>query len=189
MMEAQIEHKGRIVEILTHAFENNKSVLDIVGENKGSLLRLKYLIEYAVNVCGHYGRVMISDDQNACALVLFPDRLQMSFRYFYWNLKLLTQVIGFGNLRKVISREIRISDLHPKGEIYYLWFIGVLPDVQGKGLGSKLLVELIADAEFMERKICLETSTVKNLPWYRRYGFKAYHRLDDFGYPLYFFCC
>jgi ribosomal protein S18 acetylase RimI-like enzyme len=51
-------------------------------------------------------------------------------------------------------------------------------------LGSELMKEIITDATAMNRTICLETSTVKNILWYEKFGFKIYKELD-FGYKLY----
>ena len=66
----------------------------------------------------------------------------------------------------------------------YLWFIGVDPTNQSKGVGSQLMNEIIAEAKEHSRIICLETSTIKNIPWYEKFGFVIYHQFD-FGYELF----
>lgn len=68
----------------------------------------------------------------------------------------------------------------------YLWFIGVDPGVQNQGIGSKLLQEIIDYSNNNNRPIYLETSTVKNLPWYEKFGFEVYNE-QDLTYHLYFF--
>lgn len=83
-----------------------------------------------------------------------------------------------------MQRESKIKKVHPDGLLYYLWFIGVKPISQNKGIGSKLMNEIIAEGVNQNRTICLETSTLKNLPWYEKNGFKIYRELD-FGYTLY----
>lgn len=67
----------------------------------------------------------------------------------------------------------------------YLWFIGVNPGDQHKGIGSKLLQEIIAFADQKKLPLFLETSTLTNLPWYERFGFKIYDQLE-LSYTLYF---
>lgn len=69
--------------------------------------------------------------------------------------------------------------------MYYLWFIGVDPDFQNTGIGSILLDELVEDSKFKKRPIYLETSTLKNLPWYKKFGFNIYHEAD-LSYKLFF---
>jgi len=68
----------------------------------------------------------------------------------------------------------------------YLWFIGVDPLVQNRGIGSKMLQEIINFSNSSNRPIYLETSTVKNLPWYEKFGFEVYNE-HDLTYHLYFF--
>ncbi|WP_177194206.1 GNAT family N-acetyltransferase [Dyadobacter sp. SG02] len=55
---------------------------------------------------------------------------------------------------------------------------------QGLGIGSRFLDEVKADAAAMNRAIYLETSTLRNLPFYKRAGLFEYAQLD-FGYTLY----
>ncbi|ACU63138.1 conserved hypothetical protein [Chitinophaga pinensis DSM 2588] len=67
----------------------------------------------------------------------------------------------------------------------YLWFIGVEPDEQNKGIGGKLLLELIEYSMKHNRPVYSETSTTKNLPWYEKFGFNVYNE-QDLSYHLYF---
>ena len=84
-----------------------------------------------------------------------------------------------------MTREAKIKALQPKVPMFYLWFVGVEPAYQGNGIGTDLLLDIIAKSESEQRIICLETSTLKNLPWYQRLGFTIYHELD-LGYNLFF---
>ena len=69
--------------------------------------------------------------------------------------------------------------------MYYLWFIGVDPKHQNSGIGTELLKDIIKDSNLMERPIYLETSTLKNLPWHKNFGFDIYNQLD-LSYKLFF---
>jgi ribosomal protein S18 acetylase RimI-like enzyme len=66
----------------------------------------------------------------------------------------------------------------------YLWFIGVRPDNQNNGVGKTMMEELLAESQRMRRPVYLETSTHKNLPWYRKFGLEVYQQLN-FGYDLF----
>lgn len=92
--------------------------------------------------------------------------------------------MGLSNIKKAMSREAAIKKVQPGSLKYYLWFIGVASQEQNKGTGTKLMNEIIAEADRLNRVICLETSTVKNIPWYEKFGFKIYRELD-FGYKLF----
>ncbi len=93
--------------------------------------------------------------------------------------------MGLSNVKKAMDRESKIKKLHPKEEMYYLWFVGVDPKEQNKGTGSTLLRDIIKQGQLKNRPVTLETSTLKNIPWYEKFGFKIYDELD-FGYKLYF---
>jgi len=175
----------RVIEILAKAFEDNKSVSYIVKQDKKRLARITLLMEYAYFMCHTYGRVILSEDKNACALVLFPHTKKISLNGLYWDAKLVFKVMGIRNLLKVLRREGLIKQQHPKTPFYYLWFIGVDPLVRRQGLGGTLLRELIKEAELMRLPFYLETSTLTNIPWYQKFGFRIYHELD-IDYRLYF---
>lgn len=78
-------------------------------------------------------------------------------------------VIGLRNVIGVLKRASLISNFYPNKPYVYLWFIGVKTDQQGKGAGSELLKQIIAENE--SKPIYLEKSTLRNFPFYEQYGF------------------
>lgn len=186
MINATYKDKDRVIEILTSSFASNLSVNYIVKQDADLELRIRGLMEYAFKVCMAFGKVVLEDDRNACALVLFPDKKGFSLRALAWDIVLLFRVVGLRNASKILRRETLIKKQHPSDRLYYLWFIGVHPAHKGVGIGSDLLTELIADAKVIDRPIYLETSTVKNIPWYQKFGFEVYHEID-IGYNLFFY--
>jgi ribosomal protein S18 acetylase RimI-like enzyme len=83
-----------------------------------------------------------------------------------------------------MKREKLIKAHQPAEPFYYLWFVGVYPDFQGKGIGSKLLDEIFQYYKKDERPFYLETSVLTNLPWYKKYGFEIINEID-IGYKLF----
>jgi len=67
-----------------------------------------------------------------------------------------------------------------------LWFLGVQPDEQKQGIGSKLIKSVIQKSVEQMRDIYLETSTITNLDWYQKFNFKIIKELD-LGYKLFLF--
>ncbi|MBI1780678.1 MAG: GNAT family N-acetyltransferase [Sphingobacteriales bacterium] len=184
MIRAGIEDKNRIVEILSNSFDDNKSINYIIPQDVKRKKWIRKLMAYSFDVCYLSGDVFLSGDKKAFALILLPDKKKISLRSVLLDIKLATSVIGLRNVKKAMSREASISKIHPEGFLYYLWFIGVDCSEQGKGIGSKLLTAVIEEGLSQKRIICLETSTLKNLPWYEKHRFKTYKELD-FGYSLY----
>ncbi|TCD03158.1 GNAT family N-acetyltransferase [Pedobacter psychroterrae] len=187
MRNATLNDKSAVVRILSQSFQDNKSVNYIVRQDERIVDRIRGLMEYSFHCCLDFGRVFIAEDGNACALVLFPDRKRTSLSSILRDLKLVFKVIGLGALLKVIRRESLIKRRYTASrEVYYLWFIGVLPEWQGRGSGTQLIEEVLLEASRMNRPVYLETSTERNLSWYGGLGFELYDQLD-LGYQLYFF--
>lgn len=184
MIRAGVEDKNRIINILSNAFDDNKSVNYIIQQDAKRKQRIRNLMAYSFDVCYLWGDVFLSADKKACALTIFPDKKRTSLQSILLDIKFAVSVIGLSNVKKAMNREASISKIHPGGLLYYLWFIGVDPTVQNKGIGSKLLEEIIQEGMLRKRIICLETSTLKNIPWYEKFGFETYRELD-FGYRLY----
>jgi ribosomal protein S18 acetylase RimI-like enzyme len=185
MVKAKQTDKNLVADILTKSFENNQSVNYIAKQDEKRLTRIRSLMDYSFEVCYSFGDVFLSDDRKACALVLYPDKKKTTFKSILLDIKLILSCIGVENIKKALTRESKIKQLQPKELMYYLWFIGVDPDYQNEGIGSILLNEIIEDSEHKERPIYLETSTLKNLPWYQKFGFRIYNELE-LSYKLFF---
>ena len=183
MIHANPTDKTLVVDILVKSFNDNKSVNYIVKQDGKRAGRLRKLMEYAFDKCSLFGDIFLSDDKKACALVVLPDQKKTTIQSISLDLNLVLSVIGLLNVKKALNRETRISQLHPKTPYYFLWFLGVEPLEQNKGIGSKLLREVIADAVSKGRPIYLETFTLKNIPWYEKFGFAVYNK-PDLGYDL-----
>jgi GNAT superfamily N-acetyltransferase len=184
MIKASRNHKSRVIEILTKSFEDNQSVNYIVKQDSKRSERIKALMDYSFEVCFMFGEVYLSDDQKGCALVLYPDQKSLSIKSALMDVQLLLNAIGLTRVGKAMSRESAIKSNYPKDPIYYLWFLGVINSDQNKGIGSQLLKEIIIDSQRQHKPIYLETSTIKNIPWYKKFGFSIYNELD-FGYKLF----
>ncbi len=184
MKQAAIDDKQSIIQILSSVFHDNQSVNYLIPQVPSQEKRIHALMDYSFETCLSFGKVYLLNDSRACALVSFPERTKTTLKSLLLEIKLIFNSIGVRNINKAIQREKAISKHYPKENIYYLWFIGVLPEFQGQSIGEKLMREIIADADQMGRPIYLETSTLRNIPWYEKFGFEVYGELD-FGYKLF----
>ncbi|GGI23321.1 GNAT family N-acetyltransferase [Pedobacter mendelii] len=185
MKKALITDKNLVTDILSKSFDANQSVNYIVKQDQKREQRLKALMDYSFDVCYLFGDVYLSDNNHACALILYPDKKKTTLKSIILDIQLMLNSIGITNINKALDRESKIKKTQSKDQMYYLWFIGVAPEYQGLGFGSDLMNELIEDSRTQERNIYLETSTLKNLPWYKTLGFKIYNELE-LSYQLYF---
>lgn len=185
MQKATYTEKERIIHILSKSFDDNQSINYIVKQDKNRERRIRALVDYSIDVCRYFGEVFISEDKDACALILYPGRKKTTLKTIFLDIQLILQCVGFGNIKKTLRRESLIKRKQPRVPMTYIWFIGVDPVQQNKGKGSLLLESILEESKQMKRMVCLETSTLKNLPWYQKFGFKIYHE-EDLGYKLYF---
>lgn len=174
--------KQRIVEILRESFKNNTSVNYIVKQDKRRIQRIEKLLEYCIFQGEEFGKIFLSEDRNAACILIFPKQKKVTFRTVVHDLKLITQVIGLKRVIPAIERESLLKKNHPKIPFAHLWYIGVDPLHQEKGIGSKLLQEVIAFCG--DTPVYLETSIVSNLRWYKKHGFEIIKTLE-LGYLLY----
>ncbi len=185
MIKAEPSDKNIIVSILTKSFEANQSVNYIVKQDEKRIKRIEALMDYSFEMCYLFGEVYLSDDKKACALILYPDKKKTTIKSISLDAKLIFSSVGLGNIKKAMHRETMIKKLQPQELMYYLWFIGVDPDYQSEGIGSRLLEDIIQDSNQRKRSIFLETSTLKNIPWYKKFGFYIYNELE-LSYKLFF---
>jgi len=67
---------------------------------------------------------------------------------------------------------------------WYLWVLGVAPDSQGKGIGSRL-IQPVLDCSDKEQISCyLETETERNVAFYEKRGFEVVSEGEVPGYDL-----
>jgi ribosomal protein S18 acetylase RimI-like enzyme len=184
MKKALPSQKAQVIEILTESFDENKSVNYVVKQDEIRKDRIRGLMNYSYNVCNAFGEVWFSEDEQACALVLYPDKKRTTLSAVLWDIKLAASVIGLSRVGQVLARESKIKAFHPKQPFSYLWFIGVNPKFQNGGKGSRLLQEVIEHSERHSRPIYLETSVDRNLPWYQKFGFEIFQSFD-LTYTLY----
>jgi GNAT superfamily N-acetyltransferase len=184
MQRATYNDKNLVVNILTKSFDDNKSVNYIVNQDAKRVQRIRRLMDYSYDQCELFGDIFLSEDKTGCALIIKPDMKRTTLRSILLDIQFVVRCLGLGNVKKAMQRESKIKKVHPDGLLYYLWFIGVDPISQNKGVGSKLMNEIIAEGTKQNRTICLETSTLKNIPWYEKFGFTIYNQFD-FGYRLF----
>ena len=184
MFKANRNDKKIVIDILSQAFDTNQSINYIIPQDKKRKQRIEKLMAYSFDVCHEFGDVLLSDDRKACALILYPDKKKTTLNSILWDVNFAFSCVGVSGLKRVLDREAKIKSFHPKEPFSYLWFIGVDQKFQNKGIGSDLLEKIIADSKSQNRLIYLETSTLKNVPWYEKNGFEIFNELD-FTYRLF----
>ncbi len=184
MRKAEANDKELVKEILSNSFDENQSINYVVKQDAKRKNRVNDLMKYSFDLCMEFGEVFIDNSNNGCVLVLFPHRKKTTFKAVTLDATLANSAIGLTRIFTVLGRESKIKKFHPKTPFAYLWFIGVDPEFQKKGIGSKLISQVIERYEMEGLPIYLETSTLSNIPWYKKNGFQIYQEID-FTYKLF----
>lgn len=185
MIKAEAVDKTTVINVLSSSFEDNQSVNFIVSQDEKRIQRIQSLMDYSYEICSLFGEVWLSDDKNACGLILYPHQKRTTLKSIWLDIRLIIQAVGLNGISKALKREAKIKNLQPKEEMTYLWFIGVDPEFQQNGIGNKLMKEIITHSNHKNLPVYLETSTLRNIPWYKTLGFHTYNQLE-LGYTLFF---
>ncbi|WP_340646214.1 GNAT family N-acetyltransferase [Phenylobacterium sp.] len=101
---------------------------------------------------------------------LGPNSLLQELRVF----PAILGATGFGRIGRLAAMRKIMDELHPMERPHaYLWFLGVRPEAQGLGLGSRMLKAGLAKVDAASLPAYLESSNEANVPLYRRYGFEV----------------
>ena len=86
----------------------------------------------------------------------------------------LLSATGLSRFGRLMRMREAMDLNHPMDRPHaYLWFLGVRPEAQGFGVGSRLLAAGLKQVDAEGRHAFLESSNIANVPLYRRHGFEV----------------
>lgn len=119
-----------------------------------------------------YGHVM--DDATGGSLWLPPgEKKHLPLWKSLGLAAIMIRSDGFGSIIRGMKVDEGLSKKQPTSPHYYLHAIGAVPQHQGKGIGGKLMEAGLERADDEKMPAYLESSKERNIPFYRRYGFKV----------------
>jgi GNAT superfamily N-acetyltransferase len=168
-------HRDEAAGVLARAFRDNPGFVALLkGDSPEGRLRFlgPCMVGFVESILRYGAGEVVKDGDRivAVSLSFAPDRFPPPF----WA----TVVQARGPIRAGLARTLRFVRIdhemrkrHPPYRHWYLWFLGVEPERQGQGLGSKLLRSLSAKAEANGVACYLETDTPTNLKIYGQHGY------------------
>ncbi len=92
----------------------------------------------------------------------------------------LRRVVGDGCAGRFQKQNAVVDDASPDSESHLLALVGVIPEAQGQGVGSKLVSWTLRESvDHPESEgVLLATGTERNLVFYRRLGFEVVAEVD-----------
>jgi ribosomal protein S18 acetylase RimI-like enzyme len=88
-----------------------------------------------------------------------------------------------GDAARILGVCELLDERHPQESHYYLWFLGVEPGSQSRGIGSALLTRVLQRCDRDGVPAYLEASSARNRALYERHGFQAVDQVAAPGAP------
>lgn len=142
--------------------------------------RLKFFKRMLADTAFASGTVLRPEGGGAASVWLASEKLMAPA---FWNdllaLPTLLGATGLARFGRLAALRKAMEAHHPMNRRHaYLWLIGVRPEAQGSGIGSRLLAAGLARVDAQGRPAFLETSTEANVALYRRHGFEVASTYD-----------
>lgn len=170
--------RSAVIMTLAEAFQNDPALSWIMPDPERRRARLPILFEILFKSDQPAGMILKSPSGEAASLWRAPGRADTGILELIRSAIPMLRVFGGG-----IGRGIAISNAldahHPKDfSFWYLHFVGVRPDAQGKGWGGAIIRDGLARAASDGLPAYLETATPENVTLYQRLGFDIINEWD-----------
>ncbi len=173
-LKPSIHDSERISQVLSQAFETDPPLNWLIRQDHRKYVALQELFSVAFRKMTHpFGCVEASDDFTGVALWTPPQRWKLSLDVEITLLPTFIRVLGFRGFGRKMQAIHQLQRHHPKKPHYYLFAMGVLPHLQGKGIGTALIRSRLLKCDREQVPVYLEASTEMSRKLYERMGFKT----------------
>jgi ribosomal protein S18 acetylase RimI-like enzyme len=139
--------------------------------NREQRLRVAYERLFLRRIALPHDASFSVDDHAGVAVWLPPGKAHLGLLD---QLRLIPAMVATAgrDLRRSLRGMAAFDAVHPHEPHWYLWLMGVDPERQGEGLGSRLLAEVLDRCDTERMPAYLEASTERNRALYLRHGFE-----------------
>jgi GNAT superfamily N-acetyltransferase len=167
---ARVSDQAALIETLAQAFQTDPALSWILPDAAHRARTLRSLFRTLVPADMRAGVALRASGDEAAALWRAPGQAHSGTMEF-----LRTVVPLVATFRTALPRGLKVQsgiDAHrPQGRFWYLHYVGVRPQHQGKGHGGRIIRAQTAVADAQALPCWLETATAENVPLYERLGF------------------
>ncbi|MEM7138409.1 MAG: GNAT family N-acetyltransferase [Myxococcota bacterium] len=130
----------------------------------------------ATPFCVEQGHTFTTEDASG-AISWLPPRVALEPKTNPASIWRGLRDFGPKSLVRAVSMLQKMSKHHPREPHYYLFSIGTRRSAQGRGVGSSLIRPGLEKCDAEGVPAYLESSNIKNLPFYRKHGFEVVQEL------------
>lgn len=171
--------KAQATQMLARAFLTDPAYSAIFPDSVERWQALQRLFGAVVGYSLVYGLVHATPAVEGVACWLSPGNAEITlWRMLRTGLGLQRAVISFSPVtrQRVLAVLDYMDEIHKRqapGPHWYLWLVGVEPDAQGRGIGSRLIQPVLTRADKEGLPCYLETQTESNVAFYQKRGFEV----------------
>lgn len=165
--------------MLARAFQLDPAYTSIFPDSGERERALQLLFGAVVGYSLVYGLIHTTPAVEGVACWLSPGNAEITlWRMLRTGLGLQRAVARFNPQarQEVLAALAYMDEIHKRAAPephWYLWALGVEPDCQGQGIGSRLLQPVLTQADNDGISCYLETQTERNVAFYRKRGFEV----------------
>lgn len=176
----------RAVELLARAFDNDPFI-DWVARPDA---KREEAIRMWFDVCLRrltlpFGEVWVTGDFSGVSMWTPPGTFKVSLAD---QLRSVGQYVRGMQLRRMPARFAAFDQIerhHPKVPHFYLFFLGVDPERQGEGIGSRMMTNMLQRCDAENMPAYLEATHTGLIPFYARLGYQTLEPIAlRFGGPV-----
>jgi ribosomal protein S18 acetylase RimI-like enzyme len=167
---------GAAVGVLTRAFIDNPATLAMLPcperQRRVKLARVMRGFVEAARQAGDASIVRAGGRPGGVMLSFAPGDFPLGVLAYAW-LSFGPVAAGPRTALRYALADRHLRRLHPREPHFYLFVLGVEPELQGRGLGGRMLAELCARADRDGLACYLETDKASSVRLYERHGFRV----------------
>jgi ribosomal protein S18 acetylase RimI-like enzyme len=169
-------HEEKFAGLLSRAFYNDPYYVFIMPDGKKRIAHLNWWMKILLRYTLKYGNIYYTDDYKGVAMWLGPDKpIVDDIKILSLGLIFYPVKIGIRNFMRVLDISEQWNKEHKKlnKRHYYLMVIGVEPEHQQKGIGSRLMEVGLKIADNEKLDCYLETVTHEDVRFYMKHNFEV----------------
>ncbi|HTA36403.1 MAG TPA: GNAT family N-acetyltransferase [Solirubrobacteraceae bacterium] len=179
---AQLHESGPLAAALGAAFFDDPIFGWLIGDRPRRQARLQQYFALQLAHSFADGRVWTTDGLQGAALCMPPGQWRLPPKLIAAHSARFTSIFR-GRLPRAVGLLVAIERRHLRGAHYYFANIGVAPEAQGQGLGSRLMRPTLDRCDTEGLPAYLEASSERNAALYERLGFQCTEILRFAGSP------
>jgi len=158
----------------------------VVKQDVKRIQRMIILMEYLVEKAMLFGDVFMSDNKQACLLILYSNKEKITFKSVLMDLKLAFKCIGIKRVFKVLKRQQIAKKHFPKEDHIRPMILAVMPQYKGKGTAARFMIQVKNHFKNNTLPVIIDAALEYNVRLYEKFGFKIIDTDYTLGFPLHF---